>query len=157
MLNHGAGLTAEASFADEAQAAVSTAEPQALPPLWDATFEQWLSNINKPTHTIMSFHESVWDRDDVLPSVVFYSGMGGLSKGSVVRRHGKYVICAVAMDCDELACETHRLNNPSIPRNRARQGWESQAHSMNDDCAHSMNDLPHAVRFLHCRHRDERC
>ena len=70
-----ADTSAEASFADGAQAAVSTAEPQALPPLWDATFEQWLSNINRPTHTIMSFHESVWDRDDVLPSVVFYSGM----------------------------------------------------------------------------------
>ena len=63
----------------------------------------------------MSLHESVWDRDDVLPSVVFYSGMGGLGKGSVVRRNGKYVICAVAMDCDELACETHRLRTlPSV-------------------------------------------
>ena len=105
---------------------ITTAEPQALPPLWDATFEQWLSNINKPTHTIMSFHESVWDRDDVLPSVVFYSGMGGLSKGSVVRRHGKYVICAVAMDCDELACETHRLNNPSIPVCQHRIGSHAE-------------------------------
>ena len=67
-------------------ARVHSAERKALPPLYDATFEQWLANVENPTHTIMSFDPSVWDRDDVLPSVTLCGGMGGVKKGSICNR-----------------------------------------------------------------------
>ena len=94
---------------------VYTAEPRALPPLKQATFEQWKANIQNPTHTIVSFDSSVWDRHDVLPSVVFYAGMGGISTGSHVYRDGFHIITAVAIEAEEAECATHRLNNPSVP------------------------------------------
>ena len=109
-----------ASPADECGARARVHEPSALPPLHDATFEQWLENVNRPTHTIMNLHPSVWDRDDVLPSLVFYAGPGGVSKGSVTIRDGKYVITALAIESVDYVCATHRLNNPSVPVLRMR-------------------------------------
>ena len=35
--------------------------------------------------------------------------------GSIVRRDGKYVITALVIECDPEVCQTHRLNNPSVP------------------------------------------
>lgn len=78
---------------------VRCSEPEVLPPLYHATFKQWLDNQNEPKFTIMSLHASVWDRDDVLPSVIFYSGMGGMSAGNLVKREGKYVITASPACC----------------------------------------------------------
>ena len=89
-------------------------EPAALPMLWDATFEQWRDNHTEPTHTIMSLHPSVWDREDVLPVGILYGGMGGVS-GIPCSHDGKYSITAVTMESTESACHTHRLNNPSVP------------------------------------------
>ena len=48
--------------------------------------------------TIMSFDPSVWDRDDVLPSVTLCGGMGGVKKGSICKRDGKYIICALTVE-----------------------------------------------------------
>ena len=89
--------------------------PAALPTLYNATFEQWLSNIKNPTYTIMSFDPSVWERDDVVPSVILYSGMGGMSTGAITYRDGKYCITVVAVESVDFVCATHRLNNPSVP------------------------------------------
>ena len=49
-------------------------EPAALPMLWDATFEQWRDTHTEPTHTIISLHPSVWDREDVLPVGILHGG-----------------------------------------------------------------------------------
>ena len=94
---------------------VRSAEPDVLPELHNATFEQWLANVQDPKYTITRLDDSVWARDDVLPSVVFCGGMGGVSTGSIVRRDGKYVITALVIECDPEVCQTHRLNNPSVP------------------------------------------
>ena len=91
------------------------AEPCALPPLEKATFEQWLENQTSPKYTIMSLDPSVFDRDDVLPAVVLYAGIGGVTTGSVWQHEGKYIVTAVAVECGTAECATHRLNNPSTP------------------------------------------
>ena len=91
-------------------------EPKALPALYNATFEQWYENVTKePKYTIMSFDPKIWERDDVLASMVLYGGMGGVTKGSLIKRDGKFVITALVIEADAEVCETHRLNNPSAP------------------------------------------
>ena len=94
---------------------VYVGEPKALPPLHKATFEQWYQNVQNPKFTIMSFDPSIFDREDVMISVTLYAGMGGVGKGSIIQKDGKYCICALAIECDPEVCATHRLNNPSIP------------------------------------------
>ena len=69
-----------------------------------------LANVANPTHTIMSFDPSVWDRDDVLPSVTLCGGMGGVKKGSICKRDSKHIICALTVESVESVCQTHRLN-----------------------------------------------
>ena len=64
----------------------------------------------------MAVWDMVWDRQDVLPSATLCGGMGGVKKGSIFKRDGKYIICALTVESVESVCQTHRLNNPSTPR-----------------------------------------
>ena len=41
--------------------------------------------------------------------------MGGVKKGSICKRDGKHIICALTIESVESVCQTHRLNNPSTP------------------------------------------
>ena len=57
----------------------------------------------------------MWARPDVMPSVVMYAGIDGLSKGSIVRKGNKWVVCALAIEGDEEVAQVHQWNNPSVP------------------------------------------
>ena len=94
---------------------VYSAEPKTLPVLHNADFEQLTANMRDPKYTIVSIHPDVWDREDVLPSIVLYSGMGGISTGSIAFKDGMHIITAVAVESEEAECQTHRMNNPSVP------------------------------------------
>ena len=50
---------------------VRSSESDVLPELHNATFEQWLANVQNPKCTTTRLDDSVWARDDVLPSVWF--------------------------------------------------------------------------------------
>ena len=50
-----------------------------------------------------------------MPLVVFYAGIGGLSKGAIAKKGDLWGICAVAIEGDENVAIAHQLNNPSIP------------------------------------------
>ena len=49
-----------------------SSEPDVPSELHNTTFEQWLDNAKSPKYTITRLDGSVWARDDVLPSMVFY-------------------------------------------------------------------------------------
>ena len=44
-----------------------------------------------------------------------YAGVGGLSKGPIVRKGNKWVVCALAIEGDEEVAQVRQWNNPSIP------------------------------------------
>jgi len=44
-----------------------------------------------------------------------YTGIGGLSKGAIVRKGNKWVVCALAIEGDEEVAQVHQWNNPSVP------------------------------------------
>ena len=50
--------------------------------------------LSRAKFTFGRISEEVWNRKDVVPSVVFYAGMGGLSKGAIVKKGELWVICA---------------------------------------------------------------
>ena len=54
-----------------------------------------MKNYREPRFTFGRISEEVWNRKDVVPSVVFYAGIGGLSKGAIVKKEGLSVICAL--------------------------------------------------------------
>ena len=71
--------------------------------------------IHRPSTGPRGNDDSAWARGGVLHSVVFCGGMGGVSKGSIGRCDGKYAITALVIECGPEVCQTHRLNNPSVP------------------------------------------
>ena len=80
-----------------------------------ATWEDLMANYKSPKFIFGKIDPSVWARPDVMPSVVMYAGIGGLSKGSIVRKGNKWVVCALAIEGDEEVAQVHQWNNPSIP------------------------------------------
>ena len=50
----------------------------------------------------------------MVPSVVMYAGIGGLSEGSIVRKGNPWVVCALTLDGDEEVAQMHQWNNRSI-------------------------------------------
>ena len=48
-------------------------------------------------------------------SMVMYAGICGLSKGAIVRKGNKWVVCALAIEGGEEVAQAHQWNNPSIP------------------------------------------
>ena len=80
-----------------------------------ATWDDLMANYKSPKFIFGKIDPSVWARPDVMPSVVMYAGIGGLSKGSIVRKGNKWVVCALAIEgCEEVA-QVHQWNNPSVP------------------------------------------
>ena len=51
-----------------------------------ATRDDLMENYREPRFTFGRIREEVWNRKDVVPSVVFYAGIGGLSKGAILPR-----------------------------------------------------------------------
>ena len=104
------------AFADLLRKSVRSSEPDVLPELLDAAFEQWPDNAKSPKCTTTRLDGSVWARGDVLPSVVFCGGVGGVSAEANVRRDGKCEITALVIECGPEVCQTRRrLNSPSVP------------------------------------------
>ena len=59
-----------------------------------ATWDDLVENYREPKFTFGRIGEEIWNRKDVVPSVVFCAGMGGLSKGAIVKKGELWVICA---------------------------------------------------------------
>ena len=83
-----------------------------------ATWADLMANYKSPKFIFGKIDPSAWARPDVMPSVVMYTGIGGLSKGSIVRKGNKWVVCALAIDGDEEVAQVHQWNNPpAVPPN----------------------------------------
>jgi len=80
-----------------------------------ATWDDLMSNYKSPKFIFGKIDPSVRARPDVMLSVVMYAGIGGLSKGSIVRKGNKWVVCALAIEGDEEVAQVHQWNNPSVP------------------------------------------
>ena len=88
------------------------AEQCARPEKGGATLDDWLSN----KYTITPWHPSVFDRSDVIPVVILYSGIGGFTKAfNQDKQDGMYLIPAVAVERDTEVAATHRTNHPNVP------------------------------------------
>ena len=115
-----------------------SSEPDVLPELHNATFEQWLANVQTPKYTITRLDGSVWAQDDVLPSVVFCGGMDGVSTGSIVRRDGKYVVkTALVIECGPEVCQTHQPCASRRDTRRERDTTRDEHHSPTMPFAHT--------------------
>ena len=66
-----------------------------------ATWDDLMANYKSPMYIFGKIYPSVWARPDVVPSVVMYAGIGGLSKGPIVRKGNKWVLCALTIEGDE--------------------------------------------------------
>ena len=66
-----------------------------------AAWDDLMSNYKSPKFILGKIDPSVWARPGVMPSVVMYAGIGGLSKGSIVRKGNKWVVCALTIEGDE--------------------------------------------------------
>ena len=51
-----------------------------------ATWDDLMENYREPIFTFGRIGEEVWNMKDVVPSVVFYAGMGGVSKGAIAKK-----------------------------------------------------------------------
>ena len=82
-----------------------------------ATWDGLMSNYKSPKFIFGKIDPSasVWARPDVMPSMVMYAGIGGLSKGPIVRKGNKWVVCALAIEGDEEVAQVHQWNNPTVP------------------------------------------
>ena len=74
-----------------------------------------MSNYKKPKYIFGMISPEVFARDDVVPSGVFYSGIGGVSKGAVTKVGDKWVVAAFAIEADAEVAQVHQWNNPSVP------------------------------------------
>ena len=58
----------------------------------------------------------MFDRSDVIPVVILYSGIGRFTKGlDEYKQDGMYLIPAVAVEGDAEVAVTHRINHPNVP------------------------------------------
>ena len=80
-----------------------------------ATWDDLMSNLVKPKFIFGKIDASVFERPDVVPSGVFYSGIGGVSRGSIVKRGDMWIIAAFAIEADPDVALVHQWNNPSVP------------------------------------------
>ena len=80
-----------------------------------ATWDDLMANYKSPKLMFGKIDPSVWARPGVMPSVVMYAGICGLSKGPIVRKGNTWVVCALAIEGDEEVAQVHQWNNPSVP------------------------------------------
>ena len=80
-----------------------------------ATWADLMANYKSPRFIFGKIELSVRARPDVMPSVVMYAGIGGLSTGCIVRKGNNWVVCALAIEGDEEVAQVHQWNNPSAP------------------------------------------
>ena len=81
--------------------------------------EASLADVKSGQYHIESIDSSVWDDPHVIPVVVLYSGMGGMTMGindfqDADDKHYTYVV-ALAIDNSTDALSAHRLNSPQVP------------------------------------------
>ena len=55
-----------------------------------ATWGDLMENYREPRFTFGRISEEVWNKKGVVPSVVFYAGISGLSKGALSRKATAY-------------------------------------------------------------------
>ena len=48
-------------------------------------------------------------------NITICSGVGGLTEGAITRRHGMYVVNALAIEVNEQVARTHKPNHPEVP------------------------------------------
>jgi hypothetical protein len=73
-----------------------------------------LEDVLSGKYVIESISPDVWHRPDVVPSVVLYAGIGGVTEGSITRRNGKYIVTAVVVEASDRVLGVHKLNHPEV-------------------------------------------
>ena len=81
--------------------------------------EASLADVKSGQYHIESIDSSVWDDPHVIPVVVLYSGMGGMTMGindfkDADDKYYTYVV-ALAIDNSTDALSAHRINSPQVP------------------------------------------
>ena len=101
------------SYAVAARAPLEQSQPHGcmLPQRQAASLEDILAQNT----CILSIDPAVWEREDVIPVVILYSGMGGLTMALNTPKDGMHYVVALAVDMEAEALAAHRVNSPQVP------------------------------------------